>query len=181
MRFSGWSSLAISACSFLVLAATASAGVQVSPARIDPASTGRLFFWVANDGKSPIDAIAIGVPADFQLAEAEMKAGWKTSVRSRTATWEGSRIRPGQFAFFSVTVRAPATEERALFSILTSTAKGETLTHQVSVDVVRAPPVRDARARSIATIALIVASVAAIVALAGGILALWLWLRPRPF
>jgi uncharacterized protein YcnI len=180
MRCSAWSSLAISVYSALVLAGSAAAGVDVSPTRIDPGSTSRLFFWVANDGKTAIDGVAVGIPADFQLGEAESKSGWKTSVRSRTATWEGSKIAPGQFAFFSVTVRAPATEERALFSVLASTVKGGTQTWQARVDVVPAPPVHDDRARVTATIALIVAAVAALLALSGGILALWLWLRPRP-
>jgi uncharacterized protein YcnI len=180
MRCSGWSSLAISVCSALVLAGAAAADVQVSPTRIDPGSTSRLFFWVANEGTTAIDGVAVGIPTDFQLGEAESKSGWKTSVRSRTATWEGSKIAPGQFAFFSVTVKAPATEERALFSVLASTVKGGTQTWQARVDVVPAPPIRDDRARLTAMIALIVAAVAALVALCGGILALWLWLRPRP-
>jgi uncharacterized protein YcnI len=176
----GWSSLAISVCSAVVLAGTAAAGVQVSPTRIDPGSTARLFFWVANDGRHAIDGVAIGIPADFQLGEAEVKGGWRTSTRARTATWEGRRIAPGQFAFFSLTVKAPEREERALFSVLASSVGGATKTWQVRVDVVRAPPVRDERARLTATIALIVAAVAALLALGGGILALWLWLRPRP-
>jgi uncharacterized protein YcnI len=180
MRCSAWSSLAISVCSALVLAATAAGGVQISPTRIDPGATARLFFWVANDGTTAIDGVAIGVPTDFQLAEAEAKAGWKTTVHSRTATWDGYKLRPGQFAFFSVTVRAPATEERALFSVLASTVKGGTSTWQARVDVVKAAPVHDDRARVTATIALIVAAAALLLALAGGILALWLWLRPRP-
>jgi uncharacterized protein YcnI len=163
-----------------VLAAPAAAGVQVSPQRIDPGATSRLFFWVANEGTTAIDGVAVGIPTDFQLGEAEAKGGWKTSVRSRTATWEGAKIAPGQFAFFSVTVKAPDTEERALFSVLASTVKGGTDTWQARVDVVRAPPIRDGRARVTATVALILAAVAALVALAGGLLALWLWLRPRP-
>jgi uncharacterized protein YcnI len=182
MKCRRWSSLGISACSALALvvpAATA-AGVDVSPQRIDPGATARLVFWVPNDGKQPISSVAIGIPADFRLGEAEAKGSWKTSIRSRTASWDGGRIAPGQFAFFSITVKAPAVEERAVFSILASRDGGQTMTYQAQVSVVPAQPTRDRSARTIATIALIVASVAALVALAGGLLALWLWLRPRP-
>jgi hypothetical protein len=58
--------------------------------------------------------------------------------------------------------------------------KGGTDTWQATVSVVPAQPTRDRSARLTATIALIVASIAALLALAGGILALYLWLRPRP-
>jgi uncharacterized protein YcnI len=181
MKCSAWSSLVISACSALVLTATATAGVDVSPQRIDPGATARLVFWVTNDSKSTIKAVAIGVPSDFQLAEAEAKGSWRTSTHTRTATWDGNRIAPGQFAFFVLTVRAPKIDERGVFSILASKADGSTATWQATVNVILAQPTRDARARLTATIALIVASIAALLALAGGILALYLWLRPRPW
>jgi uncharacterized protein YcnI len=180
MKCSAWSSLGISVCSTLVLAAPAVAGVDISPRRIDPGTTTRLVVWVTNDTKTAITGVAIGLPADFQLAEAEAKGSWKTSVHARTATWEGYKIGPGQFAFFTLTVRTPAMQERGLFSILASKASGSTATWQASVNVFPAQPTRDKGARLTATIALIVASIATLLALAGGILALWLWLRPRP-
>ncbi len=179
MKCSAWSSLVISACSALALAGPAGAAVDVSPQRIDPSSTARLVFWVTNESKSAITAVAIAVPTDFQLGEAEAKGSWKTAVHARTASWEGYRIAPGQFAFFTVTVRTPKMEERGVFSILASRANGGTSTWQTTVFVVPAQPTRDSSARLTATIALIVASVATLLALAGGILALWLWLRPR--
>jgi uncharacterized protein YcnI len=181
MRCNGWLSRGIWACSAaLLLAPVAAADVEISPQRIDPGETARLVFWVANDAKVPITAVAIGIPGDFQLGDAEAKGSWKTSVRARTATWDGYRIAPSQFTFFTVTVKAPKTEERAVFSILTSKANGGTATYQDEVRVVTAQPTRDKTARLTATLALIVASVAALVGLAGGLLALWLWLRPRP-
>jgi uncharacterized protein YcnI len=172
--------LLLTACCALALAAPAAASVDISPKRIDPGETARLVFWVTNDGTSPITGVAIGVPSDFRLAEAETKGSWKTALHARTATWEGYRIAPGQFAFFTVTVRAPQTEERAIFSVLASRANGSTATWQATARVVPAQPPQDKDARRIATIALIVAAVAVVLALAGGVLALWLWLRPRP-
>jgi uncharacterized protein YcnI len=180
MKCSAWSSLVISACSALALAAPAAAEVDISPQRIDPGSTSRLVFWVTNETKQTVTAVAIGVPADFQIGEAEAKGSWKTSVRARTATWEGYRIAPGQFAFFTITVRTPNRDERGVFSVLVSLAGGTTLTWPATVSVVPAQPVRDSDARLTATIALAVASIAAALALASGLLGLWLWLRPRP-
>jgi uncharacterized protein YcnI len=180
MKCSAWSSLVISVCSALALAAPAGAGVDISPQRIDPGTTARLVFWVTNETKQPVTAVAIGLPDDFQLAEAETKGSWKTSVHARTATWEGYRIAPGQFAFFTVTVRTPKREERGVFSILASKADGTTATWPATINVVPAQPTRDSSARLTALIALVVASVAVVLALAGGILSLWLWLRPRP-
>lgn len=167
-------------CCALVAAPSAAAGVDISPRRIDPGETARIVFWVTNDGKVPITGVAIGVPADFRLGEAETKGSWKTSMHARTATWDGYRIAPERFAFFTITVKAPKREERAIFTVLASLANGSTETWQATANVVPPPPTRDTDARLIATIALIVASVAAVIALAGGILALWLWMRPRP-
>jgi uncharacterized protein YcnI len=188
MRFSAWSSRGISACRgavlalglALVLAPAAAADVSISPGRVDPGNEARLVFSVANESTSPIKTVAIGLPPDFELGEAEVKGSWKTDVNKRTVTWEGSRIAPGRLATFTLNVRAPHVEEKAMFSVLASLADGRTVTYESGVDVVRPAPIVDRTARQIATAALIVASVAAVVAIAGGLLALWLWLRPRP-
>jgi hypothetical protein len=181
MKCSAWSSLVISACSAaLLLAPAAAADVEISPQRIDPGEIARLVFWVANDSTVAITGVAIGIPGDFRLGDAESKGSWKTAVRPRTATWDGYRIAPHQLAFFTVTVKAPKTSEHAVFTILASKANGSTTTYESRVDVVAAQPTRDKTARLTATIALIVAAAALLVALAGGILALWLWLRPWP-
>jgi uncharacterized protein YcnI len=180
MKCSAWSSLVISVCSALALAAPGAAGVDISPQRIDPGATARLVFWVTNETKQTVTAVAIGVPADFKIGEAEAKGSWRTSVHARTATWEGYRIAPGQFAFFTITVRTPNREERGRFSILARKANGSTATWPATVKVVHAQPTHDTSARLTATVALVVASVAVALALASGILALWLWLRPRP-
>jgi len=184
MRFSAWSSRGISACSGLVLALAlapaAAADVSILPGRVDPGREARLVFSVANESTSPIKTVSIGLPPDFELGEAEVKGSWKTDVNKRTVTWEGSRIAPGRLATFTLNVRAPRVEEKAMFSVLASLANGRTTSTALSYVTVRPAPIVDRTARQIATVALIVASVAAVVAMAGGLLALWLWLRPRP-
>jgi uncharacterized protein YcnI len=184
MRSSAWSSRGISVCSALAAALAlvpAAAGeVTISPGRVDPGQKARLVFSVANESTSAIETVAIGLPVDFQLDEAEVKGGWKTHLRKRTVTWEGYGIAPGQLATFTLNVSAPRVEERAMFSVLASLADGRTVTYESAINVVGAAPIVDTSARKIALAALIVASVGALVAIAGGLLALWLWLRPRP-
>ncbi len=135
-----------------------------------------------NEAKVAIRRVAIGFPPDFTLDQAEMKGGWKTEVRERTVAWEGNSILPAQLATFTLQVKAPRVQEHALFPVLLSLADGRTLTYQVLLTVGPAPSPRDSGARTLATAALIVASVAVVLALAGALLALWLWLRrPEPF
>jgi uncharacterized protein YcnI len=152
----------------------------VTPQRVDPGTDVRLVFSVPNTSAVAITRVAIGLPPDFQLEEAETQGGWTTEARQRTVAWEGSRIVQGQFADFGLLVRVPSTEERAVFSVLASQANGQTITYQTSLTVASEPAPRDHGARTLATAALIVASIAALLALGGSFLALWLWLRPRP-
>jgi hypothetical protein len=153
----------------------------VTPLRVAPGSSPRLVFTVPNEETVAIERIAIGLPPDFTIAQAELKGGWKTDAGQRTVTWEGKRIMPGQLATFTLRVQAPDLEERAVFPVLASYANGRTLTYQVSLRVEPPPGPRDEGARTLATAALIVAAVAVLLALGGGLLAFWLWLRPRPF
>lgn len=185
MKCSGWSSRSISVCSglavaALVLAPAAAAHVVVTPERIDPGSDARLVFSVPDDESAAITRVAIGLPPDFELGESEVKGGWKTMTNARTVAWESGRIMPGQFAEFVLHVRTPATTERAVFPVLVSLANGRTVTYQPTVDVAKAQAPRDEGARTLAEVALILAAVAVLLALGGGFLALWLWLRPRP-
>ena len=184
MKCSGWSSRGIWASSVLAALALAPAAaadlVQVTPSRVDPGADVRLVFSVPNTGAVAITRVAIGLPPDVQLGEAETRGGWTTEARQRTVAWEGSRIAPGQFADFALLLHVPPTEERAVFSVLASQANGQTMSYQTSLTVASAPATRDHAARTLATAALIVASIAALLALGGSFLALWLWLRPRP-
>jgi hypothetical protein len=180
MKFSAWSSLVISVCSAALVAPAALAGADVAPKRVTPGTQARLTFTVTNDTPVAINGVSITVPSDFVLGEAETKGSWKTEMRARTATWAGYRIAPNQFAVFALTVRVPKTKERALFAVLANGMNGRTETWQAEVEVTPTPPVRDDGARRLATVALIIAALAGLVALAGGLLALWLWLRPRP-
>jgi len=186
MRSSGWSSRVTWGCSgaalaALALAPVAAAAPSVTPARVAPGSAARLVFTVPNEQKVAIRRVAIGLPPDFELSQAELKGGWQTELRQRTVAWEGKSIRPGQLATFTLRVQAPKVEEQAVFPVLASLADGRTLTYRVWLTVAKAPAPRDEGARTLATAALIVAAVAVLLALGSSLLALWLWLRPRGF
>lgn len=185
MKSNAWSSRGIWACSAglaaLVLApAAAAANVTVAPRRIAPGSEALLVFSVADEESVPITRVAVGLPPDFKRSEVETKPGWKVVPSPRTVLWEGSTIRPGRYGQFGLYVQAPKTEERAIFSVLVSLGNGKTLTYHPAIEVQRVSATRDHVSRVLATAALVVAIVAALVALAGGFVAFWLWLRPRP-
>ena len=185
MKCSGWSSRGIWACSAALLGAlavapAAGAHVTMSPARIDPGSEARLVFTVPDEEKVPITRVAIGLPPDFRLGQAEVAQGWSIETSPRTVSWSGSEIAPGRLVQFALTVDAPKTTERAVFQALVSLKDGQTLTYKPSLMVETAPQPHDAGARTLATAALIVGGVGVAFGLAGSFLALWLWLRPRP-
>ena len=75
---------------------------------------------------------------------------------------------------------APDVREKAVFPVLVSLANGQTVTYNPSLLVEPAAAPRDEGARTLATAALIVGGAGLLVALGGGFLAFWLWLRPRP-
>jgi hypothetical protein len=168
-----------------VLAPAAAAHVEVTPARvgparIDPGAEAQLTFSVPNEGSTAITRVSIGLPPDLDLGQIGQRAGWTVMRSPHLAAWRGGSIKPGELATFQITITAPRQVERALFTVLLSHAGGRTDTYRPGLMIARAPTTHDAGARRLAEAALIVALVAVVLALGGGFLALWLWLRPRP-
>ena len=180
MRFSVWSSLAVSACSALVLAAPAGAHLSVDPATVQTNAAVDLVFSVPNeDDPTGIDHVTLGVPPDFELDDAEAKPGWTQSRTGRAVTWSGGNIPSGQYATFSIRGTAPKRAETVLFNVLVGDRTGKSITYRVGLDVV-AHGTRDAGARSLGKAGLIVAIAGAGLAFAALFLGLYLWLRPPP-
>lgn len=185
MKSSAWSSRSIwvssaVASTALALAPAAAAHVGLSPARVAPGSEAQLVFAVPDEESVPITRVAIGLPPDFKAGAAEAKPGWTVHPGARTVMWDGNAIKPGRYVRFGLYVEAPTTEERAVFSVLVSLGNGKTLTYHPALDVQPAASIHDRGARTLATAALIVATLATVLGLAAGFLGLWLWLRPRP-
>jgi uncharacterized protein YcnI len=180
MRCSGWSSLAISVCSALVFASAASAHLSLDPARVQKGEAVELTFSVPNeDDAVGVDHVTLGIPADFDLDDAEAKPGWTQSRTGQAITWSGGLIRKGQYATFSIRGTAPGKVETVLFNVLVGDRTGKSITYRVGLDVA-AHGTQDSGARSLGKAALIVAIAAAGLALIGLFVGLYVWLRPPP-
>jgi uncharacterized protein YcnI len=180
MRYSGWSSLAISVFSALVLAAPASAHLSITPDEVHTGALVDLVFSVPNEhGAYGVDHVTIGVPQDFVLDDAEAKPGWQQSRTGQAITWDGGNIPKHEFARFAIRGTAPATAERVLFNVLVGDRTGKSITYQVPLTVLSHGP-QDAGARTLGKAGLAVAIVAGALALAALFVALAAWLRPPP-
>jgi uncharacterized protein YcnI len=178
MRFSAWSSLGISVFSALALAAPAAAHLSVNPSQIHTGQLADITFSIPNaDDAIGIDHITLGIPADFQLDDAETKAGWTQSRTGQAITWSGGRIPRGQYATFSIRGTAPTKVETVLFNVLVGDRTGKTITYRVGLDVTAASS-QDKGARTLGKAALGVAILAAVLALGALFVGLYLWLRP---
>lgn len=181
MRFSAWSSLSISVCSALVLAAPAAAHLSIDPAKVQKGQTVDLVFSVPNeDNKIGINHVTLGIPTDFQLDDAEAKPGWTQSRTGQAITWSGGLIPRHQFATFSIRGTTPAKVETVLFNVLVGDRTGKSITYRVGLDIT-ATSTEDNGARTLGKAALAVAIVAAILAVGALFVGLYVWLRPpRP-
>jgi uncharacterized protein YcnI len=180
MRFSAWSSLSISVCSALALAAPAAAHLSVNPNLIHTGQLADVTFSIPNaDDPMGVDHVTLGIPADFQLDDAEAKPGWTQSRTGQAITWSGGRIPKGQYATFSIRGTAPAKPETVLFNVLVGDRTGKTITYRVGLGVI-GTAAEDKGARTLGKAALGVAVLAAVLALGALFVGLYLWLRPPP-
>ena len=180
MRFSGWSSLAISACSALIFAAPAGAHLSVNPDMVRAGALVDLVFSVPNAADpNGIDRVTIGGPQGFVLDDGESITGWAQSRTGQSVTWSGSNIPLREFARFTIRGTVPDQAGRVLFNVLVGDRTGYSLSYRVGVTAVAHGP-RDNGARSLGKAALIVALIGAGLALAALFVALYVWLRPPP-
>jgi uncharacterized protein YcnI len=180
MRFSGWSSLAISVCSALIFAAPAGAHLSINPDTVRAGALVDLVFSVPNaDDPNGIDHVTIGAPQVFLLDDGESITGWTQARTGQSVTWTGGNIPPRQFARFTIRGTVPEQAGTVLFNVLVGDRTGKSITYRVGVGVVAHGP-RDNGARSLGKAALIVALIGAGLALAALFVALYVWLRPPP-
>jgi uncharacterized protein YcnI len=180
MKFSAWSSLVISVCSFFAFVGAASAHLSLDPQRVSPGAEVDLIFSVPNEGDAVgIDHVTLGVPADFELDDAESKPGWTQSRTGQAVTWSGGLIPKGQFARFAIRGTAPAKAETVLFNVLVGDRTGKSITYRVGLNVA-ATATEDSSARTLSKAALVVAVVAAALALVALFVWVYRWIRPLP-
>jgi hypothetical protein len=180
MRFSAWSSLAISVCSALVFVAPAGAHLSINPDLVRTGALVDLVFSVPNAADpAGIDQVTIKAPVDFVLDDGEAVADWTQSRAGQTLTWRGGNIPLRQYARFGIRGSAPSEPGLVLFNVLIADRTGTSITYRIGIEAVAHGP-RDNGARSLGKAALIVAVIGAGLALAAMFVALYVWLRPPP-
>lgn len=185
MRFSGWSSRVIWACSAagalgLGFAGPASAHLSIDPAKVVKGQLVDLVFSVPNeDDAVGVDHVTLGIPGDFDLDDAEAKPGWTQARAGQAVTWSGGNIPKGQYGTFAIRGTAPQKVETVLFNVLVGDRAGKSITYRIGLDVTAHGP-QDGGARSLGRAALLVAIVAAGLGLLALFTSLYVWLRPPP-
>ena len=109
MRCSGWSSLAISVCSALVLAGTASAHVFPTPQFLSSESTESVTLDVPNERNVPMTGFVVTVPDGLEIAHAHPAEGWDEEFDDSSARWTGGSLAALTTTKFGISLRA-ATE-----------------------------------------------------------------------
>ena len=106
MRCSGWSSLAISVCSALVLAGTASAHVVATPGFLPSGSSESITFSGPNERDDPMTGFTLSVPNGLEIEHAHEVTGWEASMDESTATWNGGSLATDIELGFGMTLKA---------------------------------------------------------------------------
>ncbi len=106
MRCSGWSSLAISVCSALVLAGTVSAHVFALPPFLQSGASASIAFSGRNERAEPMTGFELTVPAGITIEHAHEIEGWDESVDGSTASWLGGPLAPDADLEVGLTLRA---------------------------------------------------------------------------
>jgi len=106
MRCSGWSSLAISVSSALVLAGTASAHIVPTPGFLPSGSSESITFAGPNERDDPMTGFTLSVPDGMEIEHAHEVAGWDESVADSTATWNGGPLVTDAEQGFGMTLKS---------------------------------------------------------------------------
>lgn len=106
MRCSGWSSLAISVSSALVLAGTASAHLVATPAFLPSGSSESIALAVPNERAEPVTGFSVTAPAELEIEHAHDVGGWDEQVGGLTASWRGGSLAPDDEVSFGITLGA---------------------------------------------------------------------------
>jgi uncharacterized protein YcnI len=107
MRCSGWSSLAISVCSALMLAAPAAAHVVASPTFLPSRSSESISLDVPNERDDPMTSFTLTPPEGLRIEHVHPAEGWNVGlVNGTTALWSGGSLAASATATFGVTLQA---------------------------------------------------------------------------
>jgi uncharacterized protein YcnI len=169
MRCSGWSSLAISACSAaaLMLPGPAAAHVVATPTFLASGSSESVTFSAPNERDDPMTAFALTVPVGVEISHAHEVEGWDESVEGSTATWLGGPLASGEEIAFGMTLEADAEPSIVELQAEQRYSDGEVVAWPVSLTITPADDSPSRNRALVGVIALIgLLSVAAVAMLA---------------
>jgi uncharacterized protein YcnI len=106
MKCSGWSSLVISACSALLLAAPAGAHVVATPAFLPNESSRSIDLAAPNERDDPMTGLRITAPSGLAIEHAHEVDGWDATYDGSTAAWTGGSLAADVEEIFGVTLAA---------------------------------------------------------------------------
>jgi uncharacterized protein YcnI len=106
MKCSGWSSLAISVCSALLLAGAASAHVFPTPQFLPSRSTESVTLDVPNERDVPMTGFVVTVPAGLEIEHAHPADGWDEEFDASSARWTGGPLAALTTTTFGISLRA---------------------------------------------------------------------------
>jgi hypothetical protein len=139
MRCSGWSSLAISVCSALAIAAPVAAHVTVTPPFVPAGDTATLSLTGPNERSEPMTGFAVTVTGEFRIVHAHPASGWDSSVQGSTATWTGGRVESGAESTFKFELEAPAEPGTGQLEAVQRYSDGDVVTWDVGLTVTPEP------------------------------------------
>ncbi len=106
MRCSGWSSLAISVCSALVLAGSAFGHVFPTPQFLPGQSTESVTLDVPNERDVPMTGFVVKAPAGLEIEHAHPADGWDEEFDASSARWTGGPLAALTTTTFGISLRA---------------------------------------------------------------------------
>jgi uncharacterized protein YcnI len=142
MKSSGWSSLAISACSALALAsvfaAPAGAHVIARTPFVFASASSELELEVPNERDAAMTGLRVTAPPGFRIVGARSEGNWLPRVTPTSVTWTGSSLPPNALTTFELTVDAPATPEGVSFRAAQLYPDGASVRWAVALTVIPA-------------------------------------------
>ena len=108
MRCSGWSSLAIWACSALVFATSASAHVVATTPFIASENSRLIELQAPNERSEPMTSLVVRAPSSLVIHHTRQPKGWSGIAEGASATFAGGSLPPGKVATFGVYIKADA-------------------------------------------------------------------------
>ncbi len=164
MRCSAWSSLAISVCSALLLAAPANAHVDASPTFVEAGGNDAVSLVGHNDRELAMDQFVVVVPDGFVITDAIGTDGWDASFDERVATWTGGELPPDADATFSLDLAGPDEPGPAILEIEQRYPDDAVVRSQVALTVLPADDEEKQTTLVIALVGLLLAGTGAAVA-----------------